>query len=1056
MRALVGWSMRFRHLVVLVAAGLLVVGAMQLRDMSADVLPEFTPPYVEVQTEALGLSAAEVEELITVPLEGDLLNGVAGIEVIRSESVAGLSRIVLIVEPGTDVMNARQLVQERLTQAHALPNVSKPPAMLQPLSSSSRVLMVGLRSDEISLIDLGLLARWTIRPRLLGVPGVANVAMWGQREHQLQVQVDPERLQERDVSLEQIISTAGNSQLVSSLSFLEGSTPGSGGFIDTPNQRLQVRHILPIATPAGLARVPVVGTDDLRLGDVTTIVEDHQPLIGDAAVGDSEGLLLVVEKFPGANTLEVTRGVEEALDALRPGLAGVEVDSGIFRRAGSIEAAIDNVTWALLAGLILLVLVLFAFTFEWRAVVVAIVSMVLSLVAAALVLALRGVTMNGLLLAGLVVAVVVVADDAIVGVESIQQRLRALRNERRSESRADVVLAAVMGARSPLAYATAILLLAVAPVVFLEGVAGAFFEPLAVSFVLAVLVSLAIALTVTPALSLLLMPNTQRDGRQSPIAAGLRRGYSRALGWTLPRPLPVAAVLGVLGLLAVASLAGSERALVPTFKDLELVVRFDGAPGTSRPAMTRITTRVGRELRDVPGVQNVGAHVGRAVLSDQITGINAGEVWVTVEPDADYDSTFAAIQDVVAGYPGIRRELVTYSRERMRAVGALSDGSESPDSEGLEALRGEDEPVVVRVYGHDLDLLREKAAEVRRTLAAVDGVVAARVESQPVEPTLEIQVDLEAAGRIGMRPGDVRRAAATLVHGIAVGSLFEEQKVFDVVVVGVPDVRASLTSVRNLLLEAPSGERVRLGDVADIRVKPAPVVIEREAASRRLDVAADIQGRDLGSVLADVDRRLGDIAFPLEYHAEVRSESRERQAADRRVLAVAVAVAIGIFLILQAAFGSWRLAGVFLLTLPFAVSGGILAAFVAGGPLSLGALLGLFAVLALTIRNGILVIARCQEFEPSPEHVIRGAEESVISIATSVLAVGALVLPLVVLGGRPGLEILHPLAVVTLGGLVTSTLYSLLVMPALYARVAPRTRPEREELATQPAGSRLG
>ena len=333
MRSLVSWSLKFRHLVVLVAVGILVVGATQLRDMPVDVLPEFTPGYVEVQTEALGLSAAEVEELITVPLEGDLLNGVAGIDVIRSESVAGLSRIVLVIEPGTDVMDARQLVQERLTQAHALPNVSKPPAMLQPLSSSSRVLMVGLRSDELSMVDLGLLARWTIRPRLLGVPGVANVAMWGQREHQLQVQVDPERLRARDVSLEQIVSTTGNSQLVSPLSFLEGSTPGTGGFIDTPNQRLQVRHILPITTPEGLARVPVDGAEGgLRLGDVTTIVEDHQPLIGDASVADSEGILLVVEKFPGANTLEVTDGVQDALDALRPGLAGVEVDSTVFRR----------------------------------------------------------------------------------------------------------------------------------------------------------------------------------------------------------------------------------------------------------------------------------------------------------------------------------------------------------------------------------------------------------------------------------------------------------------------------------------------------------------------------------------------------------------------------------------------------------------------------------------------------------------------------------------------------------------------------------------------------
>ena len=1042
MHSLVGWSLRFRHLVLLVAVGLVLLGATQLRDMPADVLPEFTPPYVEVQTEALGLSAAEVEALITVPLEGDLLNGVAGIDVIRSESVAGLSRIVLVVEPGTDVMDARQLVQERLTQAHALPNVSKPPTMLQPLSSSSRVMMVGLRSDELSMIDLGLLARWTIRPRLLGVPGVANVAMWGQREHQLQVQVDPERLAARGVSLEQIVSTTGNSQLVSPLSFLEGSTPGSGGFIDTPSQRLQVRHILPITTPEGLAQVPVDGSEDegLRLGDVTTIVADHQPLIGDASVADSEGILLVVEKFPGANTLEVTSGVEDALDALRPGLAGVEVDSTIFRRAGSIEAAIDNLTLALLAGALLLVLVLALLLFEWRTVVVAFVSIVLSVVTALLVLVVRGGTMNALLLAGLVLAVVVVVDDVIAGVESVQRRLRA----QREEPGVEVITDAVVEMRRPLLYTTAILLLALVPVFLLDGVAGAFFEPVAVSFALGVLASLAVALTVTPALSLLLLRKPPSDGRDPPLAARLRRGYRAALGRARSRPLPVALVLGAGALLALAALPQLDRALVPGFRDLELVVRFDGAPGTSRPEMTRITTRVGRELRDVPGVENVGAHVGRAVLSDQITGINAGELWVTVDPDADYDATVDEVREVVEGYPGIGHELVSYSNERIRAVGALGDGNLTEGTEGLDALVGEDEPVVVRVYGQDLDVLREKAAQVRGALSTVDGIVEPRVEAQPAEPTLEIEVDLERAGRVGVRPGDVRRAAATLVQGIAVGSLFEEQKVFDVIVVGVPDVRASVESVRDLLVEAPSGRRVRLGDVADVRVAPAPLVIEREAASRRIDVAADVEGRDLDSVIADIERSLQGVEFPLEYHAEVLDESTERQAAGTRVLAVAGAALLGVFLVLQAAFGSWRLAAAFLLTLPLALSGGVLAAFVAGESLSLGVLLGLFAILALAIRHGVLLIAAG----------VGGEEDRVVPIVMAALAVAALALPLALLGGRPGLEILSPLAVVVLGGLVTSTLCTLLVVPLLYARLAPRTRPERLEVAVQPAGAR--
>src|SRR5262245_9539186 len=319
MRWIVGLSMQLRFLVLILAAVLMVFGVVQLRSMPVDVYPEFNPPLVEVQTEALGLSAAEVESLITTPMEADLLNGVAWLDQMYSESVTGLSRILLVFEPGTDPIKARQMVQERLTQAHALPNVSKPPVMLQPLSSSSRVLMVGLSSSNLSPIELGVLARWNIKPRLMGVPGVANVSVWGQRERQLQVQVDPEQLKAKGVTLGQVIETTGEALWVSPLSFLESSSPGTAGWIDTPNQRLSIRHLLPIITPEDLAKVSLAGSEGLLLGDVATVVEDHQPLIGDAVLNNGPGLLLVIEKFPGANTLAVTQDVEAALEAMRPG-----------------------------------------------------------------------------------------------------------------------------------------------------------------------------------------------------------------------------------------------------------------------------------------------------------------------------------------------------------------------------------------------------------------------------------------------------------------------------------------------------------------------------------------------------------------------------------------------------------------------------------------------------------------------------------------------------------------------------------------------------------------
>ena len=361
---IVGSSLRFRGLVVALAAGLLAYGVVQLRDAPVDVLPEFTPPTVEIQTEALGLSANEVEQLITVPIEQDLLAGVAFVDEIRSQSVPGLSSIVAIFEPGTDLLAARQVISERMTQAHALPHVSRAPEMLQPLSSTSRVMMVGLSSEALSAIELSVLARWTIKPRLTGVPGVANVAVFGMRDRQLQVQVDPAQLRAQNVSLVQLLETTGNALWVSPLTFVEASTPGTGGFIDTNNQRLGIQHISPIKSADDLAQVSVEGTD-LTLGEVATVVEDHQPLIGDANAGS--GLVLVVEKFPEANTLEVTQGVEDALAEMQPGLAGVTFDTTIYRPATYIEESIDNITLALIIGGVLLAVGIGLLLFEWRA-----------------------------------------------------------------------------------------------------------------------------------------------------------------------------------------------------------------------------------------------------------------------------------------------------------------------------------------------------------------------------------------------------------------------------------------------------------------------------------------------------------------------------------------------------------------------------------------------------------------------------------------------------------------------------------------------------------------
>ncbi|MFZ2406338.1 MAG: efflux RND transporter permease subunit [Methylobacter sp.] len=1030
-RLIVELSLKFRLVVVFIAAMLMVFGIAKLRNMPVDVYPEFNPPVVEVQTEALGLSAAEVESLITVPTEADLLNGVAWLSNIESESVDGMSSILLAFEPGTDPIRARQMVQERLTQAFALPNVSKPPVMLQPLSSTGRVMMVGLSSKELSLIDIGVLARWKIKPRLLGVPGVANVAVWGQRERQLQVQVDPKQLLAQGVTLKQIIETTGEALWVSPLSYLKASTPGTAGWIDTPNQRLSIRHLSPISSAKDLAKVAVVDTaPPLLLGDVAKVVVDHQPMIGDAALNDGPGLLLVVEKFPGANTLEVTRGVEEALNTLRPGLTGVEIDSNIFRPATYIGAALDNLGRTLLIGSVLMILVLFAFFYQWRSALISFVAILLSLLAAGLVLYLREATMNTMVLAGFVIALGAVVDDAVTSVENIVRRLRQHRQEGSDKPAATIVFEAAVEMRSPILFATLIILLTVLPMFFMEGLSGAFFQPLVLSYVLAVLTSLVVALIITPALCLTLLANAPLGRRESPLVPWLNRGYHTVLAGIVQQPRTVFLAAGVIVLAGLTVLPFFKLSLLPTFKQTDLLIQWEASPGTSRMEMNRVMSQASLELRSLPGVRNVGSHIGRAETGDRTVDINSGELWIRIDPASGYDTVLAAIREVVDGYPGVFREVETYQPEKVE-----------------EALTKAAEDLVVRVYGHDLGVLRDKAQEVRQVLSTIGGVVNTRADVYDEGPQVEIEVNLAAAERHQTSPGDVRRAASTLLSGIHVGSLFEEQKVFDVVVWGTPEIRNNLSDIRKLLIDTPTGQ-VPLGELAEIRIVPAPTIIERDTVSRFIDVDINVSGRDLGSVVADIKRSLEAVKFPLEYHAEVLGASLERQASQQRMLGLIAAVVLGIFLLLQAAYRSWLLAFVAILTLPMALAGGVLAALLGGGTLSIGSLFGFLTVLGIAARNSIVLIKHYQHLEQyegetfGPNLVLRGTLERFGPIMLTALTLGLALLPFVLFGGIAGSEIVYPMAIVILCGLVTSTLFSLFVVPALYLRFGVSREPD--------------
>ena len=1023
MRALIAAALRLRLPVVALSVILMVVGLRATRDAPFDVFPEFAPPLVEIQTEAPGLSSSDVEALISVPLEA-AVNGVPGLAVLRSKSVLGLSSVVLIFENGTERIPARQLVQERLARvAPTLPLAARPPVIMAPLSSLSRVMKVGMSSATLSQVELTTLARWTVRPRLMAVPGVANVAIWGQRDRQLQVLVDPDRLRANGVTLQEVVTSTRDAVSVT-----------AGGFVEGANQRMAVTHISPVKTAEDLGLMainPRPGATSApglplptvrRLRDVADVVEGFQPPIGDGVINGGPGLLLIVEKQPEGNTLQVTREVEAALAALRPALAGVDVDSTIFRPATFIEMSLANLNRALLIGCVLVVLVLAVFLWDWRTAVISLTAIPLSLVAAALVLRQFGGTLDTMVIAGLIIALGEVVDDAIIDVENIVRRLRLNRAVPAPRPAFDVVLDASLEVRSAVVYGSLIVVLVFLPVFFLDGLAGSFFRPLALSYVLAIAASLLVALVVTPALSLMLLPQAIHD-LEAPLVTRLKAGYGRLLPRLVAAPRRALAIVAASILAAVVTFPFLGEEFLPHFKEYDFLMHWVEKPGTSLEAMRRITLRASEELRAIPGVRNFGAHIGRAEVADEVVGINFTELWISLDPSVNYEQTVAKVQAVVDGYPGLQRDLLTYLRERIK-----------------EVLTGASATIVVRVFGPELDVLQRKAAEVGKVIAGVDGAVDVKVQALTVVPQIEVAFDRDRAQQVGVTPATVRDTVATIVRGTKVGEVFDAQKVFDVVVWGTPDVRNDLFTLRRLPIELPAGGYSPLASVAEVRVAPTPNEITREGGSRRIDITSNVRGRDLGAVARDIESALAGVRFDAGYHPEVLGEYAARAASQRRLLALGAISLLCILLVLHVDFGSVRMVGLVALTIPFALIGGVASVVLTGGVLSLGSLVGFVTVLGIAARNGIMLISHYRHLEHEegvpfgPALVSRGAEERLSPILMTALVTSLALVPIILGGDRSGHEIEHPMAVVILGGLVTSTILNVFLLPAIYLR----------------------
>lgn len=1023
-------SIKFRYLLIAFSIVLLIFGMRQLRQMPVDVFPEFAPPKVEIQTIGIGMTPEEVEEFITIPLE-KILASTPGVVDIRSKSVRALSQVVLIFKRGENLIQARQRVQELLQVAIAgFPASVGTPIMLQPLSSTSRVMKIGISSDKLDMMDLSMLAYWKIKFRLMSVPGVANIPIWGERIKMLTVQADPELMSANDVTLDEVLETTSNALDFGLLQHTSAAQNRIAGMIDTPNQRLAIHHEYPLFGPDHLSNVPIAlsqkrASEPPRIKDIGDVTWDTWPMMGDAVINDKVGLMMIVEKLPWANTLEVTRGIEQALAELKPGLKDVEIDSSIFRPATFIELSIHNLTVALVLGGLLVIGILMLFLYEWRVALVSVIAIPLSLITAAVVLWLMGTTINTMILAGFIVALGSVVDDAIIDVENVVRRLRQRQETGKAIPVFQVIVEASMEVRPAIMQATLIIVLAVLPVFFMGGLSGAFFEPLAFSFLLAMIASLVVALTITPALCFILLRNADLKKKSSPLVPWLKKRYDGMLRSVIGAPWMtsvVSAMIIVMGL-SVWPYLGEE--LLPDFKERDFLMHWVPAEGTSLPETFRITQAASVELRQIPGVRNFGAHIGRAVAGDEPYGVQFTENWVSVDPKVDYDKTRGAIEEAVEGYPGMRRDVQTYLKERIR-----------------EVLTGSGESIVVRIFGPDVHVLQDVATRVYEKIHDIPGFIDVHKGQQKTIPQLQVKVDLDKAAQFGLKPGEIRRIISTISSGQEVTDIHRDGKVYDVVVWSPESIRDNPDKIGELLIDTPYGGRVRLRDVADINIVGANGSVKRENGSRRIDVEGNVSGRDLGSVAADVQKRLTELAaegvFPQGYYPQILGEYKERQTAQRNLAYATIVVVALILLLLHASFRNLKLAIMVFISLPAALVGALLAIFLGDGIISLGALVGIITILGIAARNGILLIQHYRYIEQVEKQkfgidlVLRGASERLSPILMTTLCTAFALLPLVVAGSIPGHEIEHPMAVAILGGLVTSTALTLFIVPLLY------------------------
>jgi CzcA family heavy metal efflux pump len=1016
LRSIVRFSLRRRVTVLVLACVLLGYGIYSLSIARYDLFPEFAPAEVVIQTEAPGLSPEQVEQLVTTPLESEIA-GVTGVQAVRSGSIQGLSVITVLFRSGTNIYLDRQLIAERLPTV-TLPAGIKP--MITPLTSStSTVLEIGLTSKRLSLMELTTIADWIVKRRLSAVPGVAKVAVFGEQALQIRVQFDPERLIRHELDVRDIVAAAQRATAV------RGS-----GFISTENQRLILQSLGQPLSDTEIARSVVARRNgaNLTLGDVADVVYAPAPRIGGASVFGSPALILLVSSQYGANTLEVTHALDTALAELEPSLRkqGVEMNTNIFRPATFIETALHNIRDSLITGAVLVIVVLFLFLLNLRTAAISCTAIPLSLLGAMVVLERFGFSLNTMTLGGLAIAVGEVVDDAVIDVENIFRRLRENRTQQVPRAAWRVVFDASLEVRSAVIYATFAVILVFVPVLTMSGVAGRMFSPLAIAYIAAILVSLLVALTVTPALCLVLLAKRQLPSSDTAFVRILKRAYTKLLHQVERAPRVVLGIVAITIILVGTFIAPNlETSFIPPLREGNLTLHMTTVPGTSVHQSLELGNRVTQALGHLPYVSLVAQRVGRAELADDTNGTHSSEFEVVLKPlhSSQYDAAIAAVRKTVAGFPGAVFSLNSFLVERIN-----------------EILSGYTSGIAVNIFGDDLNLLDSKAREIARVLGGIRGVSDVALESPPGMPQIDIRLRPNEFTRWGLSAVEVLDLIRTAFGGELAGQTYQGNRIMDVSVILSPAKRKHVHQISDLPLRGPDGNYVRLRDVADIDASSGRYIIQHEGGRRVETVTCNLTETGISTFLKEAQRHLVHVNLPPGMDIAFTGQIQEQERARNQLLVHASLAGIGMVLLLAIVMGNYRNLLLVLANLPFALVGGVLAVWVGGGNLSLGGLVGFVTLFGITLRNAIMLISHYEHLVSVErmrwdwDTALRGATERLIPILMTALVTGLGLLPLAWGSGDPGREIEGPMATVILGGLCTSTVLNLLVLPTLALR----------------------